>query len=25
LNAPVTYQNGLQNDWDNPPAESRHL
>jgi hypothetical protein len=25
LNAPVTYQNGLQNDWDNPPSESRHL
>lgn len=24
LNAPVTYQNGLQNDWSNPPSESRH-
>jgi hypothetical protein len=25
LNAPVTYHNGLQNDWGNPPSESRHL
>ncbi|MFM0073569.1 hypothetical protein PQQ86_20655 [Paraburkholderia sediminicola] len=25
LNVPVTYQNGLQNDWSNPPSESRHL
>ncbi|CAG4889042.1 GFA family protein [Paraburkholderia saeva] len=25
LNAPVTCRNGLENDWDNPPPESRHL
>jgi hypothetical protein len=25
LNAPVTYRNGLQNDWDNIPLETRHL
>lgn len=25
LSAPVTYQNGLQNDWGNPPSETRHL
>ncbi|HZZ12676.1 MAG TPA: GFA family protein [Paraburkholderia sp.] len=25
LRAPVTYQNGLENDWDNPPSENRHL
>jgi hypothetical protein len=25
LNAPVTYSNGLQDDWGNPPAEHRHL
>jgi hypothetical protein len=25
LNAPATCQNGLQNDWSNPPSERRHL
>lgn len=25
LNAPIAYQNGLANDWGNPPEETRHL
>ena len=25
LNVPVTYHNGLQNDWSNSPSEIRHL
>jgi hypothetical protein len=25
LNAPVTYHNGWQNDWGDPPTETRHL
>jgi hypothetical protein len=25
LSAPLTYVNGLANDWGNPPRESRHL
>jgi hypothetical protein len=25
LNAPVSYANGLDNDWGNPPAQTRHL
>jgi hypothetical protein len=25
LNAPITYVNGLQDDWSNPPSERRHL
>lgn len=25
LNAPVTYHDGLHDDWGNPPAQNRHL
>lgn len=25
LSAPIVYMNGLQNDWGNPPSETRHL
>ena len=25
LSAPIVYVNGLQNDWSNPPSETRHL
>ncbi|APA85089.1 GFA family protein [Paraburkholderia sprentiae WSM5005] len=25
LNAPVTYRDGLHNDWGNPPVQTRHL
>ncbi|MFL9884042.1 GFA family protein [Paraburkholderia agricolaris] len=25
LSAPIVYVNGLQNDWSNPPLETRHL
>lgn len=25
LDAPIAYYNGLENDWDNVPAETRHL
>jgi len=25
LNAPISYANGLANDWGNPPLETRHL
>lgn len=25
LSAPIVYVNGLQNDWGNPPSETRHL
>jgi hypothetical protein len=25
LRVPIVYLNGLQNDWGNPPSETRHL
>lgn len=25
LSTPIVYVNGLQNDWGNPPSETRHL
>lgn len=25
LNAPISYANGLADDWGNPPLETRHL
>jgi hypothetical protein len=25
LNAPITFQNGMENDWSHPPSETRHL
>jgi hypothetical protein len=25
LNAPITFENGMENDWSYPPSETRHL